>query len=247
MYHSDGRASGPVTEALTELNTAMKRITGALLFVALSATAYAYDAQTLTSGLLRLQSEIEAQIERIERAREIADARVSLATVRVDEQLRIAEEDLERQLAVMDRYREQLEESVAAAIGVEPSPAVSPADSLQRALAEIRAQVAKTNELIHRMRSIRNALEHGGPASQSCPRFRDTDNQPAPTIGLGRTFGLGYDSGAAFPSLDDVEKRLRGMSDSQDSTPAEPPDETNAGPCGESSSTRPKLRRACDG
>jgi len=117
--------------------------------------------QTSSDALTRINSlktAIDTQIERIKTTRDSTDDQISLARLRVGEQIRKSQEDLAVQMEVLQRLREQLEEQKSQA---EQSVARMNNDLSTlstTAFSAIEEQISKTNDLIGRMEKIRQEV-----------------------------------------------------------------------------------------
>ena len=139
--------------------------------ILVSAKAEALDTAGVDMRIKQLQDSLENQIERLKLAREQAGTRMSLARIRVAEELRRSEEDLQVQVEALARLREQLSEQ-----GARSSEAVEQlkndwSQRLGSAFSMIETQLAQTNDLINRMESLRQNF--------------DPDTQASSDIGIG--------------------------------------------------------------
>ncbi len=130
-------------------------------------------AQTTSDALTRINSlktAIDTQIERIKTTRDSTDGQISLARLRVGEQIRKSQEDLAVQMELLQRLREQLEEQKAQA---EQSVARMNSDLSTlstTAFSAIEEQISKTNDLIGRMEKIRQDVSgESSPTSLAAP------------------------------------------------------------------------------
>jgi hypothetical protein len=136
-----------------------------------SAKADALDTTGVDLRIRQLQDSLENQIDRLKLAREQAGTRMSLARIRVAEELRRSEEDLQVQVEALARLREQLSEQ-----GARSSEAVEQlkndwSQRLASAFSSIETQLAQTNDLINRLESLRQNF--------------DSDTQAPSDIGIG--------------------------------------------------------------
>jgi chromosome segregation ATPase len=108
------------------------------------------------------KTQIEAQIEKIREAREKAENEMVLAKIRVGEQLRKSEEELKRQLEVLDRFRDKLadekNETNQAIVAVQRDWG----DLVQKACSDIEAQIDTTNSLISDLQGVRKQMDVEG-------------------------------------------------------------------------------------
>lgn len=115
-------------------------------------------AVDLEAKITVLREQIERQIEIIKEAREKADTSMSLAAIRVAEQLIRSEEELAAQVEMLDRLREQLRDQVDVAQEAMAGMKQDWAQMLSQAAAQIDAQIKQTNSVIDRMRQIRESV-----------------------------------------------------------------------------------------
>lgn len=115
-------------------------------------------AVDLETKIAVLREQIERQIEIIKEAREKADTSMSLAAIRVAEQLIRSEEELAAQVEMLDRLREQLRDQVDVAEETMAGMKKDWAQMLSQAAAQIDAQIKQTNSVIDRMRQIRESV-----------------------------------------------------------------------------------------
>jgi DNA anti-recombination protein RmuC len=136
-------------------------VTSLLLIVAFSADSAQPYTSSLGGRLWQIKELVASQIERVKMAREEAENHMTLARLRVAEQLRISEERLAMQLEKLQEYeeilKEQLDESGAAI-----TAARADWDSLVDSVAsELQTQIAATNKLIEELRRIRGHVNDG--------------------------------------------------------------------------------------
>ncbi|HMK36019.1 MAG TPA: hypothetical protein VK463_13180 [Desulfomonilaceae bacterium] len=121
--------------------------------------ANAADVTSFDAKIQQIRESIEAQVERIKRARENTDAQMSLARIRLADQLSRSQEDLHVQTATLERLREQLTDQVSQANGAMTTYQSSWKDTAAKALADIEAQLSQTNAAIAKMEAARKTLE----------------------------------------------------------------------------------------
>lgn len=147
-----------------------KLLTACLLLIASAAAAQTSGPASLDAILTRVRTQLEAQIERVKRAREVADARVTLAGVRVEEQLQRAEEDLtvqnERLRLLQEQLLDQLKDADQAYLAFrnEWRPAMT------QAVRNIRSQISATNSLIAQIQraQVTSSTPTGGNVTGGC-------------------------------------------------------------------------------
>lgn len=175
----------------------MRRVAAAcFLTVFALLAAHAPDAVFAQCGIGPLRAQIEAQIEQIRLARERLSDSMTLAGMRIELQLALAEEDLAVQIERLERYREQLQEQIAAAGGGTGSACENPLQALEETQRMVSAQVAGANSFlaeISRMRENAASIGPGGTAPLSSPVGGNTPNNPpgAGAQGGGGNWGAG--------------------------------------------------------
>jgi hypothetical protein len=143
-------------------------------------------SQTTSDALTRINSlktAIDTQIERIKTTRDSSDGQISLARLRVGEQIRKSQEDLSVQMELLQRLREQLEEQKAQA---EQSVARMNNDLSTlstTAFSAIEEQISKTNDLIGRMEKIRQ--EVSGESSTTSLAAPSASSNPGASLSTG--------------------------------------------------------------
>jgi hypothetical protein len=157
----------------------------------------ASDYSGLDSRIRQIRGSIEIQIERIKSAREKSDNEMSLARIRLAEQLRRSEEDLYRQVATLERFHEQLANQVTEAKGAVAGYQKNLKSPMEQALADIEAQLKDTNALMARMEAARNDLDS---QPQAGPSFKQSAGSAPPN----ETKCQPANSGSASASLPDM-------------------------------------------
>lgn len=117
------------------------------------------DTVCMDSKISQMKDDLQVQVERIRRARDTADSQMTLARLRVAEQLRRSEEDLSRQIESLERYREQLADQRG-----ENGQAVSEMHQdwnqfIDNAASNLHLQLQETNGLIAQMQSLRDKFD----------------------------------------------------------------------------------------
>ncbi len=135
-------------------------VTGSiLLIVALAATlSGASDTVSLGGEISLIKDQIDSQIERIKRARDEAETKMTLARLRVTEQLRISEENLAIQVEKLNRFEESLRDQIAETVEAMARTRQQRREMMRSIAAEVRSQIRGTNDLISRMRKIREQV-----------------------------------------------------------------------------------------
>jgi uncharacterized membrane protein YccC len=137
-------------------------------------------ASNLTASDLKIDAikqTLEVQLERIRNAREKADTQMSLAKMRIAERLRLSSEELNRQLEILERLREQLTTGSGDSQQSIDQFKNDRTDLLQAAFAEINSQVTQTNNLITQMETLRDNFED---SSSPNPTLSDSQTSQPP-------------------------------------------------------------------
>jgi len=136
-----------------------------LISLILAATANAGTAAQssiavgMDSTISQMKQDLQTQIERIRKARETASAQMTLARLRIAEQLRRSEEDLARQIESLERFREQMAEQKGE---TDQAMALMQRDWKQfvhQAFSDLEFQLKETNNLIEQMETIRDKFD----------------------------------------------------------------------------------------
>lgn len=193
-----------------------KLLTAWLILIASTAAAQTTGPASLDATLSRVRTQLEAQIERVKRARETVDAQVTLAGIRVEQQLQRAEEDLtvqnERLKLLQEQALDQLKDADEAYLAFrnEWRPAMT------QAVKSIRSQISVTNGLITRLQRAQAQAADGGGLLSRC-RSAGTANCPRVNgTGTEDNGGCPYDDRVSLdalaeltpPSLADLEAEL---------------------------------------
>jgi hypothetical protein len=133
------------------------------LILAVIATASTAAQASVTFGvdssISQMKQDLQTQVERIKRARETASAQMTLARIRIAEQLRRSEEDLSRQIESLERFREQIADQRG-----ETDQAVAQMQKnwkqfIQQAFSDLDSQLRETNNLITQMENLRDRFD----------------------------------------------------------------------------------------
>lgn len=127
--------------------------------ILVSAKAEALDTAGVDMRIKQLQDSLENQIERLKLAREQAGTTMSLARIRVAEELRRSEEDLQVQVEALARFREQLSEQGASSSDAVEKLKNDWSQRLGSAFSSIETQLAQTNDLIKQLESLRQNFD----------------------------------------------------------------------------------------
>jgi TolA-binding protein len=140
----------------------------ALVVVLSGLTAFGQTASGFDLTIQQLTEQIQAQIERIKLAREQADAQMSLARIRIAQQLTRAEEDLTRQVEQLEQLQEQLAQQVIQTDETAERLKNDIGVQLRNAVSQVAAQIKLTNELIVRLETLRDTVDDN-PSAGSDP------------------------------------------------------------------------------
>jgi hypothetical protein len=152
-------ANHPTSPGVGEMKTILL-ITIILATTAAGALAAQSSATVgVDSTISQMKQGLEAQIERIRKARETASTQMTLARIRIAEQLRRSEEDLTRQIESLERFREQMADQKG-----ETDQAVAQMQSdwkqfIQQAFSDLDTQLRDTNSLITQMENLRDRFD----------------------------------------------------------------------------------------
>ena len=106
----------------------------------------------------KLKTTIQTQIERIKNARDLTDAQIDLARLRIGEQIKRSEEDLALQVEQLERLKEQLQEQKTLADQTVTRMKTDLLTISTTALGNIDDQLNQTANLLERMRKIREEI-----------------------------------------------------------------------------------------
>jgi hypothetical protein len=113
----------------------------------------------IDSKIGQMKQDLQIQVERIRRARENASTQMTLARIRIAEQLRRSEEDLSRQIESLERFREQMADQKS-----ETDQAVAQMQKdwkqfIQQGFSDLDSQMRETNNLITQMETLRDRFD----------------------------------------------------------------------------------------
>jgi len=124
-----------------------------------SGEARAFDSLRVDARITQLQNSLENQIDRLKLAREQAGTEMSLARIRVAEELRRSQENLQIQVEALARLKEQLSEQGASSSEALDQLKSDWSQRLGSDFSSIETQLAQTNDLISRMESLRQSFD----------------------------------------------------------------------------------------
>lgn len=133
-----------------------------LILATLLATAMLWQAAPYCAAenrLLSIQAKAEGQIERIKAARERAEERLEVRQGRSFEQLTRSQEDLLRQIEMLQRVREQIQDQVRESGAAARSAAPETMQELCASLSEIEVQLSASRALAKQIEAIRQEAE----------------------------------------------------------------------------------------
>jgi hypothetical protein len=121
----------------------------------------AFDGSVAEMRIRQIQDSLEQQVERIRDARDRAGTRMSLAKIRISEDLARSQDDLQRQIEMLERLREQLSEQSAKSEEAVEQLRNDWSQRFATAFQSIETQIAETNELMRRFDAIRERMDAG--------------------------------------------------------------------------------------
>ena len=101
-------ASHPTPPGVGEMKTTLLLSLILAVIATASTAAQASGTIGIDSTISQMKQDLQIQVERIRRAHETASSEMTLARIRIAEQLRRSEEDLSRQIESLERFREQM-------------------------------------------------------------------------------------------------------------------------------------------
>lgn len=141
----------------------MKNILLVCLILMAFATEGTAAQSSVTSGIdstiSQMKQDLQTQVERIRRARETASSQMTLARLRIAEQLRRSEEDLTLQIESLERFREQMADQRGE---TDQTVALMQKDwkqFIQQAFSDLDSQLRETNGLIAQMDTLRDKFD----------------------------------------------------------------------------------------
>jgi hypothetical protein len=134
------------------------------------------------SRILELKHSVERQIERTKAARERADARIALSRIRSAAQTQRSQDDLLRQVELLQRVREVIQEQMAEAAQSNPPADPSVTREMAETMAELDAQIAQTQNLVAQMDTLikTQEAESVDDGSGATPPGPETSVSPTP-------------------------------------------------------------------
>lgn len=142
----------------------------------------------MDSTISQMKQNLETQIERIRKARDTASSQMSLARIRIAEQLRRSEEDLTRQIESLERFREQMVDQKDDTDAAVAQMQNDWKQFIQQAFSDLDSQLRDTNSLIAQMESLRDRFDADSEGSsspdngQTSPQTNAGSSSPTTTI-----------------------------------------------------------------
>jgi chromosome segregation ATPase len=121
-------------------------------------TAQAQQTLDALTQIDKLKTNIEVQIERIKSARDLTDSQLSLARLRIGEQIERSEQDLALQMEKLERLKEQLQEQQLLADKAVNAMKTDVLTISTTALGNIDEQLKQTINLLEQMKKIREEI-----------------------------------------------------------------------------------------
>ncbi len=113
----------------------------------------------IDSTISQMKQDLQTQVERIRRARETASSEMTLARMRIAEQLRRSEEDLSRQIESLERFREQMADQKGQTDQAVVQMQRDWKQFIQQAFSDLDSQLRETNSLITQMETLRDRFD----------------------------------------------------------------------------------------
>ncbi len=124
-----------------------------------STAAQASGTIGIDSTISQMKQDLQIQVERIRRARENASSEMTLARIRIAEQLRRSEEDLSRQIESLERFREQMADQKGETDQAVVRMQKDWKQFIQQAFSDLDSQLRETNSLITQMETLRDRFD----------------------------------------------------------------------------------------
>jgi predicted nuclease with TOPRIM domain len=124
-----------------------------------STAAQASGTIGIDSTISQMKQDLQIQVERIRRARETASSEMTLARIRIAEQLRRSEEDLSRQIESLERFREQMADQKGETDQAVVRMQKDWKQFIQQAFSDLDSQLRETNSLITQMEALRDRFD----------------------------------------------------------------------------------------
>ena len=152
------RQGCPTRPKLLGAHTMKRIILSALIAVLTLTCAHAQSIMSIELQIERIKAQIEAQVEIMRAARESAEIRVEQAQMRVEEKLNLAQEEIDRQIALVETYRDSLSNNGQS--GTEAVDRITSEwkQTLSNAYADMRVQMQKVDEMLSQLKALRDRV-----------------------------------------------------------------------------------------
>lgn len=152
-------ASHPTPPGVGEMKTIMLLSLILAVIATTSTAAQASGTIGIDSTISQMKQDLQIQVERIRRARETASSEMTLARIRIAEQLRRSEEDLSRQIESLERFREQMADQKGETDQAVVRMQKDWKQFIQQAFSDLDSQLRETNSLITQMETLRDRFD----------------------------------------------------------------------------------------
>lgn len=152
-------ASHPTPPGVGEMKTILLLCLILAAIATASTAAQASGTTGIDSTISQMKQDLQIQVERIRRARETASSEMTLARIRIAEQLRRSEEDLSRQIESLERFREQIADRKGETDQAVVRMQKDWKQFIQQAFSDLDSQLRETNSLITQMETLRDRFD----------------------------------------------------------------------------------------
>jgi Skp family chaperone for outer membrane proteins len=152
-------ASHPTPPGVGEMKTILLLSLILAVIATASTAAQASGTIGIDSTISQMKQDLQIQVERIRRARETASSEMTLARIRIAEQLRRSEEDLSRQIESLERFREQMADQKGETDQAVVRMQKDWKQFIQQAFSDLDSQLRETNSLITQMEALRDRFD----------------------------------------------------------------------------------------
>ena len=149
----------PTPPGVGEMKTIMLLSLILAVIATASTAAQASGTIGIDSTISQMRQDLQIQVERIRRARETASSEMTLARIRIAEQLRRSEEDLSRQIESLERFREQMADQKGETDQAVVRMQKDWKQFIQQAFSDLDSQLRETNSLITQMETLRDKFD----------------------------------------------------------------------------------------
>jgi hypothetical protein len=149
----------PTPPGVGEMKTIMLLSLILAVIATASTAAQASGTIGIDSTISQMKQDLQIQVERIRRARETASSEMTLARIRIAEQLRRSEEDLSRQIESLERFREQMADQKGETDQAVVRMQKDWKQFIQQAFSDLDSQLRETNSLITQMETLRDRFD----------------------------------------------------------------------------------------